>query len=200
MTTARIAERNRANARHSTGPKSARGKATVAGNARRHGATRRPDPSSVIRWLAIILDRPKITPDDLMHEDEAVDRALVLSRAEVRLVAAEAALNEFEARTELGVEMEDMEQCEDSICEELMIFGGTPREWRTGLALLKRIARSKLGIVASEARERRLLQRYIREAQAHRWRAFAAWAAVVSGATFDVEPGFTETKPEYNHK
>ena len=44
MTREDIAARNRANAQTSTGPKTARGKAAVAGNARRHGATARPDP------------------------------------------------------------------------------------------------------------------------------------------------------------
>ena len=61
-----ITARNRANAQKSTGPKTAEGKAIVAGNARQHGATARPDPGSVAAWLAIILDRPEITPGDLL--------------------------------------------------------------------------------------------------------------------------------------
>ncbi|MFA8444031.1 hypothetical protein [Yoonia sp.] len=47
MTTDPITIRNKANARKSTGPKSAAGKAVVAGNARKHGVTGRPDPGRV---------------------------------------------------------------------------------------------------------------------------------------------------------
>ena len=60
MTDDRITARNRANAQKSTGPKTPLGKATVAGNALRHGATARPDPKSVAAWLEIILDRPTL--------------------------------------------------------------------------------------------------------------------------------------------
>ena len=55
-----IAARNRLNAQKSTGPKTASEKALVAGNARRHGATARPYPDTVVTWIRVILDDPKM--------------------------------------------------------------------------------------------------------------------------------------------
>ena len=86
MSSDAIRARNQANARRSTGPKTARGKAAVAGNARKHGATRPPDPESVVTWLAIIRDDPEITTQDLVPQDDLGFRELALARAEARLV------------------------------------------------------------------------------------------------------------------
>ena len=55
---ANILERNKRNAQHSTGPKSAGGKAIVAQNARRHGATAAANPAEIETWLRVILDTP----------------------------------------------------------------------------------------------------------------------------------------------
>lgn len=97
MTRAEIAERNRANALKSTGLRTARGKAIVAGNARRHSATARPDLEGVTTWLGIILDNPEITPQALIPTDERGFRALMLAQAEARLVVVERSLRDFEA-------------------------------------------------------------------------------------------------------
>lgn len=97
MTRDEIAARNRANASKSTGPKTVQGKAVVAGNARRHGATARPDPAAVATWLRIILDDPDITAKALVPTDARGYRALMLAQAEVQLVTATNALRDFEA-------------------------------------------------------------------------------------------------------
>ena len=96
MTSATIAERNRANAKKSTGPRSAQGKAVVSRNARRHGVTSKPDPTSVAAWLRIILDTPDLAPGDLLKDDRRTSSALALAEAEVRSCAARAALDAFE--------------------------------------------------------------------------------------------------------
>ena len=97
MTREEIAARNCVNAQKSTGPKTAHGKAVVAGNARRHGATAQPDPELVATWLGIILDDPDITPKALMPTDERGFRALMLAQAEVQLITAKNAHRDFEA-------------------------------------------------------------------------------------------------------
>ena len=79
MTQAHIADRNRANAAKSTGPKTRAGKAASSKNARRHGATGAPDPRRVASWLSVILDRPQVTPRDLLPADAAGDLALTLA-------------------------------------------------------------------------------------------------------------------------
>ena len=76
-----IARRNRANATKSTGPRTQAGKAAVSGNARRHGATARPDPARVGLWLRIILAQPDLTLTDFIPCDERRFRALALAEA-----------------------------------------------------------------------------------------------------------------------
>ncbi|QIQ87525.1 hypothetical protein [Erythrobacter sp.] len=96
MSADHLTRRNRANAKKSTGPRTARGKARVAGNARKHGATAQPDPQRVASWLAIILDRPEISGQDFTPADDRGYRALALAQAEARLNAAEQALRDLE--------------------------------------------------------------------------------------------------------
>ncbi len=96
MTREEIAARNRLNAQKSTGPKTASGKAVVAGNARRHGVTARPDPDTIATWVRIILDDPDITAEALLPTNERGVRALLLAQAEVQLVTAHRALLDFE--------------------------------------------------------------------------------------------------------
>ena len=57
-----IVRRNRANAAKSTGPRTRAGKAIVAQNARRHGATAKLDPDQVRLWLKVILAAPDLGP------------------------------------------------------------------------------------------------------------------------------------------
>jgi len=178
MTTDAIAARNRANARQSTGPKTTQGKAISAGNARRHGATARPDPDSVGAWLAIILDRPHVAVGDLMPEDDGGYRALVLAQAEARLVAAEQALITFEAGKEEPDEaVKDLRDMAKFIIDALQENGGTAREVKSGFALLKRLIPTVANETGPGGKRHRLLRRYVREARAHRRRAFEAWAA-----------------------
>ena len=74
-----ITRRNKVNAQRSTGPKSERGKAVVAQNARRHGVTSKPDPTTVAAWLRIILDKRDLVPGDLMRDDRRTTWALALA-------------------------------------------------------------------------------------------------------------------------
>jgi hypothetical protein len=98
MSTEHTIARNRTNSKRSTGPRSVEGKAVTAANARRHGVTARPEPESVVTWLAIILDHPLVAPADLLPDDEPSCRAFALAEAEVKLAMAHNALTAFEAR------------------------------------------------------------------------------------------------------
>ena len=179
MSADEIAARNRANAKKSTGPTTSEGKAIVAGNARRHGATGRPDPGNVAAWLSVILDRPEITPADLTPGDEAGYRALALAEAEARLVAADAALRAFEAGdADPDETTQDLREMAGLIMEELAETGGTKKEVRSGLSLLRRLVRLEAEDTAPGGKRHRLLRRYLREARAGRRHAFEAWAAV----------------------
>lgn len=193
MTSDAIAARNRANASKSTGPKTSEGKAVVAGNARRHGATGRPNPESVAAWLSIILDNPDVTIADLMPQDDASYRALVLAEAEARYVAAETALLEFdgghaapmiktvrvpeftEEDADLNENLEVLEQMREDTSYDL-------GRRRKADALIKEVATSPLSRVTyhDQDDQRRLLNRYLSEARSRRRRAFENWAATLS--------------------
>lgn len=172
-------DRNRANAAKSTGPKTSRGKAVSAQNARRHGATSAPEPSAVSTWLSVILDRPHILPSDLMPMDEVGRTALNLAQAEARLAAAEQALAEFEAAAESpesgGTDLNDLaEHIHDALSEPWT----TPRQRTSGIAILARIAKARLRDAAGQARRHRLLARYARSARS---RAITRYRCLVKG-------------------
>ena len=94
MSSGAIAARNTANAQKSPG--AARGKAIVSANARSHGATSKPDPTSVAAWFRIILDAPDLEPADVLRQDRRSIAALALAEAEVRSCSARSALDVFE--------------------------------------------------------------------------------------------------------
>jgi hypothetical protein len=176
------------------------GKAIVAGNARRHGATVRPDRESVARWLAVILDRPEIRLADLMPEEEVSyrARARALAEAEVRLISAERALREFEAGTAEPIKAQGhSELTPEDILAMLDRNDVTKIEIETGLSLLKQIGQARVQETRSIGDQHRLLQRYFREARAQRRSAFEAWAAMqVAGA----RPGFNDESPDSQNK
>lgn len=179
MTRQGRAARNRANARHSTGPKSFEGKAVVSQNARRHGATAQPDPEHFATWLRIILDTPDLRQEDFLSKDDRILRACELAEAEVRLANSERALREFEIGTsEPDGKWMDVQKDLDAVRD---IFGSgdvTARQRRSGLALIERARRRQDAEMRPDGTRHRLFRRYAREARARRKRAFAAWVVI----------------------
>ncbi|MDU8943252.1 hypothetical protein [Ovoidimarina sediminis] len=201
MTTNDIARRNRRNAQGSTGPKSAKGKAIVAGNALRHSATARPDPKSVATWLSIILDKSILSPEDLVPTDDHGVRALLLAEAEVRLVAADRALSAFErGEAEPDQATRELGDMADLIADDLSQGLASSRQVRSGIALLRRIARFESEDTRPGGRRHRLLKRYLREARAQRGRALQAFLDIIAndkrGRYRCLKHRITETKPD----
>jgi len=184
MTSQGISARNRANATKSTGPRTAAGKATSAQNARRHGATAKPDPASIAPWLRVILDDPDLRPADLFAEDDRTLRALALAEAEVKVSAALASLERFERGEESpSDDTREFRQCVASITDELEDEDMTKAHYRTGLFLRNRLGRLIAQETEHDGNRHRLLRRYLREAQAQRGRAFQAWLACLREET-----------------
>jgi hypothetical protein len=173
-----IVRRNRANAAKSTGPHTRAGKAIVAQNARRHGATAKPDPDRVRLWLKVILAAPDL---DLEAAKTSVSEgrsvlALALAEAEARFGLAEQALRNFVAGelARPGV-IQVVPDDPGSLRGRASAGGrGTQGQSRT------RRHRDRGDKVLDEdlhpgGRRHRLLQRYLDEAQRRRAKAFSAW-------------------------
>ena len=176
MTTPSLTARNRANAQKSTGPQTATGKTRVAQNARQHGATSKPDTSSVIAWLRIILDDPDLLHSDVLLQDEGMRRALALADAEVRAGLAQASLDQFESGAGPAPEVtEKLQSLHNAIADELAQGDTTNRQVQSGLSLLTQLSKDSLPDKELGGQRHLLLQRYLREAQAKRRRAFRLW-------------------------
>lgn len=180
MSSNHITRRNQANAQKSTGPTSAEGKAKVSQNARRHGATAQPDPQSVATWLAIICDRPDLTPSDLMPADDMGYRALALAAAEVRVAASEQALITFEreALEQPAEPPTSLELTYQVLRNNFANENVTKREVRSVARLLHNDEVRKLADASLGGRMHRLLKRYLAEARSKRRKAFAAWLEI----------------------
>lgn len=187
MTSQGISARNRANARKSTGPRTAAGKATSAQNARSHGATAKPDPASIAPWLRVILDDPDLRLADLFAEDDRTLRALALAEAEVKVCAAQSSVARFERGEEPpSDDTREFRQCVASMTDELEDKDMTKAHYRTGLSLRNRLGRMIAQETEHDGRRHKLLRRYLREAQAQRRRAFQAWLALLEKETDDM--------------
>ena len=189
MTQKTISARNRANAQKSTGPKSQKGKAASARNARRHGLTSRPDPAQVLAWLAIILDDPDVSPESLFPNDERGIRALALARAEARLATAERSLKELGDPLATGDPVREMEFLVE-IIQEPQSIKASPWDILRAADFIFRIADGeKVKFRSIRPTQFRLLDRYVSEARSRRRKAFSDW---VSGGedVRSAEPSF----------
>ena len=184
MTSQDRAARNRANAQRSTGPRTAAGKATVAQNARRHGATSQPKFSTVGAWLSVILDRPDIKPTDLMPGDELGFRALALARAEAQRVAAEEALHDFEdTATSPSETVPGQISDATALLGELSGYARRSSDVRLYAGLLRMMRHNEREERALGRGRHNLLKRYLREARSQRGKAFEAWLACLREET-----------------
>ena len=184
MSADRLALRNQANAQKSTGPKTADGKAVVAGNAKKHGVTGRPDPDRLRAWLGVILGHAQIGAADLIPSDDYGLRALALAEAEARLVSVQEAMWALEekrvstAPVTMAALVADAEDVAALTHEMIAFTGAVKQGFRTDIRIVndKHGART-VGMTPYENRVR-IMTRYLAEAQSHRRRAFSAWIAV----------------------
>lgn len=181
MTPDNITARNRANARKSTGPKTRAGKAVVAGNARRHGATGRPAPESVATWLRIILDQPDITPGNLLPPNERGMRALALAETEATLYGCAEALRSFEeTASPPGQVPKDLQKMLGHILKDLQGRRASEKEILTTIHAVQPLVRDEKDTASIGGKRYILLKRYLREARARRNRAFHEWCTVAA--------------------
>lgn len=180
MTADGRAARNRTNAQKSTGPRTPAGKAAAAQNARRHGATAQPKPSTVGTWLSVILDRADVTTSDFIPQEERGFRAVALARAEAQLVAAEVALRDFEdTGTSPGETVRGQISDATATLRDLSGHARRSKDMQLNTTLLRMLRHTERDALTVGRGRHNLLKRYLREARARRLRAFAAWLEVV---------------------
>ena len=188
MTSPAVTERNRTNAKRSTGPKTLSGREAVSGNAHKHGATSQPDPASVAAWTRVILDRPDLAPADFFDGNPRVAAALTLAEAEVRLLSATASLDELErGEAAPSGEVLELQGFAADIIDEIREGTVTAKERRSGLSILRRIEKTVLKDTAPGGNRHLLLKRYLREARGRRGRAFEAWLECLRASDGGVE-------------
>lgn len=176
MTATDRAARNRANAARSTGPRTPSGKTIVARNARRHGATARPEADHVLTWLRIILGRPDLDVSGLFLGGARAVLALALAEAEVRLAAAARVLAAFESG-QVAPWVAQLQLDAGLMLSLLAAESPTPWERRVGLGIVARLDKTIASETEPGGERHRLLRRYLAEARARRRKAFAAWIA-----------------------
>jgi hypothetical protein len=179
MTTRSQVAANRANARNSTGPTSASGKAASAQNARTHGLTTPPDGQEVTRWFQIIMEDAEATVDPL-SADPVARAALSLAEAEAardRATRAEAdhltgMLNRALRRSRRSLDdIADLD-LDDVATLDFLIRQPVGPDMRAMLRLMKRLSPHR---PAAEHKTLDRLSGYRRAAEGRRRRALRAW-------------------------
>ncbi len=184
MTTRRQLAANRANARRSTGPKTAAGKVRSAGNAWRHGLTTPPESRALRAWYRLILADPSASPDPL-ERDPRRRAARDLAEAEAQLQRVRLAEEQYFLNPEGDLSRGEREMIEtgDMLMDEAEYSG-----WdKTGRRLMDRV--SKMIQRETERRQKsqerlgRVLARYRGEAEARRRRALRRWIEEITKRT-----------------
>ena len=185
MTSDRQRRANAANARKSTGPRTARGRAVSSKNARTHGLTVPPPWDDVTRYYRTIMRDTTAFPDPA-DRDPVMSAALALAEAEAHLARcveaerrnllrmAERAGNgahvDFEGMlSRVGEKLDDLDVLEAMLArveEPWMIEG------------LKILIQAHPDRPAALHRRIRTLRRYRREAEARRRKALTVWLAM----------------------
>lgn len=182
MTSERRIAANRANARKSTGPRTAAGRRRASQNARRHGLTTAPSADRRAHHLEIILDDPRLRSRPL--SGEALGLAQSLADAEAQLERVKKAEVQFvmqhfssDGRVVGSVALEGsgttdgtrdaIPPGEDRAAARPVDFAGGPD--------LDRVSSER--DEETDAKEMRRLLRYRSEAESRRRRALKDWIA-----------------------
>ena len=186
MATERQNAANRSNAKKSTGAKTKAGRAHSAQNARRHGFNIAfPDTAETLVIMCAILGR---TVENLAPEaySEEIALAAELARAEMSLAHVKRVSQDVDA--EITALISNCDMAGTSLARgKRAAFGeigldprlaDDPRHWAYRVVQFKGDMRL-LDPLSEAMHKRRLNQRYLREAEARRKKAFKAWVMAV---------------------
>lgn len=176
MSSERRSRANRQNARASTGPRTAAGKARSSRNARTHGLNTPPDPALIARMYWTISESdgwdPNIGPGDIQDRE---GWALAMAEAQVARVQAEIS-HRLAAYVDdvLAPDFADETMLELEILYKCVPEGFPEREARALRRWIRGIDARHRGL----RRDLKVLDRYLREAEAQRRKARKRWIAV----------------------
>jgi hypothetical protein len=174
MTTERQKASNRENARRSTGPRGAAGKAITARNAVRHGATRRPDGERILGYYRMILNDPKAAAQDSLA-DPVRRSAWRLAEAEVRLLLARASYDTFQREPPLTSTLAGGKLAFEKLLQEAKADAASAAERQFVDAATKFVAEVTRREETERERRSRLLLRYLSHAESRRLSALRQW-------------------------
>lgn len=196
MATERQRTANRANAAKSTGPRSPGGKAASARNATTHGLTTPPPFDRVARWVRILLDNEDATTEDLegtpygdatirLAEAEAcLERALFAEREAALKLATYAKTHEELDLLHLPLNPVDYE---DPAVLEAILRSSIEEDFKEGIRILLKDHDNRLPKLVKKLDR---IQRYLRQAERRKAKAFAAWLSARRVAISQNEANF----------
>ena len=184
MTTDRQLAANRANARRSTGPKTAVGKVRSAENSRRHGLTAPPEAGALLVWNRIILAVPSASPDPL-ERDPRRRAARNLAEAEAQLQRVRLAEEQYFLNPEGDISQGELDMIEtrDLLLDTAEEFGWDKQGRRLQVRVSKMLQRDTVRRHKSQALQGRLLARYRGTAEARRRKALRRWIEEITKQT-----------------
>lgn len=188
MTSEAQLQANRANAAHSTGPRTAEGNRRVALNARRHGLSGPPPRDDVLEQYAMITGR-RIGRGQLPQTD--VERAAYdLAEAEVWLARATRAEEQFLASIKTDETWDSQARQIERITMKFMSSKrGVPA--KRGSMPHKVITKFKL-LNRPRTAEHRRLARYRKAAEVRRHKTIRAWISLLrESQDFETKPSAT---------
>jgi hypothetical protein len=183
VTTERQKRANAANAAKSTGPRTAEGRATSAGNARKHGLNCAPPWDEVRSYLYLITGSAQIEP---LVMDARTRAARDLAEAEARLARCLMAERRHLLHMAEMVAQQPLPMADDTAKDAKATEGAVAlSEWgRTEFSNLKVAKKEKVKPPPDPNRPMALrqrlktLMRYRREAEAQRCKALKRWLAI----------------------
>jgi hypothetical protein len=193
MTTKHKKTTHAKNARQSTGPRTAAGKAISSGNARTHGLTKPADREDVIRWFRVVMNDAAAEPGQ--SDGRAHSVALRLAQTEADLARAErvetACVEKLarltKSRNEKNPALLPADDLDDPAVLEFMLARLDDRTLQEGVRILLSVQRHAL---PRARRQLETVRGYVRRAEFRQNRALKEWISIKQDQNMQNKPNY----------